>query len=44
MCYVKTYNTSVHEGTTYTMYELVFGNIAKVSTSSILLDDKDGES
>jgi len=41
---MKTYNISIHEGTKYTPHELVFGKAARVSTSSILPDDKNGES
>jgi len=41
---MKTYNTSVHEGTEYTPHELVFGRAARVSTSNILPDGKGNES
>jgi len=40
---MKAYNTSVHEGTKFTPHELVFRK-TKVPTSSILPDDKNGES
>jgi hypothetical protein len=38
---MKTYNTSVHEGTPH---ELVFGRAARVPISSILPDNNDNES
>jgi len=41
---MKAYNTSVHEGTKYIPYELVFGKAARVLTSSTLPDDKGNES
>jgi len=40
---MKAYNTSVHKGTKYTSHELVFGRSARVSTSSILPNDKSNE-
>jgi len=40
---MKTYNTSIHDGTEYTPHELVFGRSARVP-SSILPYDKDNES
>jgi len=32
------YNTSVHEGTKYTPYELIFGKIARLSSEIIMHD------
>jgi len=46
MCYIamKTYNTSVHERMKYTLHELVFRKSARVSSNSILPDNKINES
>jgi len=41
---MKAYNISVHKGTKYTPHELVFGRSTRVSTSSILPNDKSNES
>lgn len=38
------YNTSVHEGTKYTPYELVFGRIARVPTADPPIDEEQNES
>jgi len=34
--YAFSYNTSTHESTGYTPYELVFGKIARLSSSEII--------
>ena len=38
------YNTSMHEGTKYTPYELVFGRIARVPTADPPIDEEQNES
>jgi len=38
------YNTNIHERTKYMPYELVFGRMVRISTSSTLPDDKGNES